>query len=76
MKKLLFFFEDDRVDDFYPLSLSHTVAELQCGILSLGDKWSARIDHDEVRLIARQSLQQYLTANLQWPINNFDNLST
>jgi UDP-N-acetylglucosamine diphosphorylase / glucose-1-phosphate thymidylyltransferase / UDP-N-acetylgalactosamine diphosphorylase / glucosamine-1-phosphate N-acetyltransferase / galactosamine-1-phosphate N-acetyltransferase len=75
MKKLLFFFEDDRVDDFYPLSLSHTVAELQCGILSLGDKWSARIDHDEVRLIARRSLQQYLAASLQWPINSFDNVS-
>ncbi len=75
MKRLLFFFEDDRVDDFYPLCLSHMVAELQCGILSLGDKWSARIDHDEVRLIARRSLQQYLIASLQWPINNFDNVS-
>jgi UDP-N-acetylglucosamine diphosphorylase / glucose-1-phosphate thymidylyltransferase / UDP-N-acetylgalactosamine diphosphorylase / glucosamine-1-phosphate N-acetyltransferase / galactosamine-1-phosphate N-acetyltransferase len=75
MKRLLFFFEDDRVDDFYPLSLSHTVAELQCGILSLGDKWSARIDHDEVRLIARRSLQQYLAASLQWPVNNFDNVA-
>lgn len=74
MKRLLFFFEDDRVDDFYPLSLSHTVAELQCGILSLGDKWSARIDNDEVRLISRRSLQDYLFSSLQWPINDFENL--
>ncbi len=75
MRRLLFFFEDDRTGNFYPLSLSHTVAELQCGILSLGDKWSARIDHDEVRLIARPSLQPYLAMTLQWPVNNFDSLA-
>ncbi len=74
MKRLLFLFEDDRADDFYPLSLSHSVAELQCGILSLGDKWSARIDSDEVRLITRPALQAYLTENLQRPVNFFDNV--
>jgi UDP-N-acetylglucosamine diphosphorylase / glucose-1-phosphate thymidylyltransferase / UDP-N-acetylgalactosamine diphosphorylase / glucosamine-1-phosphate N-acetyltransferase / galactosamine-1-phosphate N-acetyltransferase len=74
MKRLLYFFEDDRVDDFYPLSLSHTSAELQCGILSLGDKWSARLDNDEVRLISRRTLQDYLFSSLQWPVNSFDGL--
>jgi UDP-N-acetylglucosamine diphosphorylase/glucosamine-1-phosphate N-acetyltransferase len=74
MKQLLFFFEDDRVDDFYPLSQSHTVAELLCGILSLGDKWSARISPDEIRLIARRSLQDYLRGSLQRRVNDFDGI--
>lgn len=64
MKRIIYFFEDEQVDDFYPLSLSHTPAELLCGILSLGDKWTARIEHDEFRLLTRGYLAAALGASL------------
>ena len=69
MKRIIFFFEDEQVDDFYPLSLSHTPAELLCGILSLGDKWTARIEHDEFRLLTRKYLAAALTESLGRKVN-------
>lgn len=72
MRRVIFFFEDEQVENFYPLSLSHTPAEFLCGILSLGDKWTARLDHDEFRLITRDYLAQYLAGNLQRKVNDFD----
>ncbi len=72
MRRIIFFFEDEQVDNFYPLSLSHTPAEFLCGILSLGDKWTARIEHDEFRLITRPYLQAFLSENLQRRVNDFD----
>ncbi len=71
MKRVIFFFEDDSVENFYPLSLSHSPAEFLCGILSLGDKWTARLEHDEFRLISREYLSGYLGANLHRKINDF-----
>ncbi len=70
MKRLIFFFEDEQVDDFYPLSLSHTPAELLCGILSLGDKWTARIEHDEFRLLSRKYLASALGESLHRQVND------
>lgn len=72
MRRIIFFFEDEQVENFYPLSLSHTPAEFLCGILSLGDKWTARLDHDEFRLIVRDYLALYLAENLQRKVNDFD----
>lgn len=72
MRRIIFFFEDEQVEKFYPLSLSHTPAEFLCGILSLGDKWTARLDHDEFRLIVRDYLALYLAENLQRKVNDFD----
>ncbi len=69
MKRIIFFFEDEQVDDFYPLSLSHTPAELLCGILSLGDKWTARIEHDEFRLLTRKYLAAALSVTLSRRVN-------
>ena len=70
MKRLIFFFEDEQVDDFYPLSLSHSPAELLCGILSLGDKWTARIEHDEFRLLTRKYLASALGDSLSRQVND------
>ncbi len=70
MKRVIFFFEDEQVDDFYPLSLSHTPAELLCGILSLGDKWTARIEHDEFRLLTRKYLASALGESLHRQVND------
>ncbi len=70
MKRLIYFFEDEQVDDFYPLSLSHTPAELLCGILSLGDKWTARIEHEEFRLLTRKYLASALADSLHRRVND------
>ena len=70
MKRIIYFFEDEQVDDFYPLNLSHTPAELLCGILSLGDKWTARIEHDEFRLLTRKYLAAALSVSLSRKIND------
>lgn len=70
MSRILCFFEDDQVDNFYPLSLSHTSAELLCGILTLGDKWSARLVHDEIRLLTRPYLVAPLVKSLQRKVND------
>jgi UDP-N-acetylglucosamine diphosphorylase/glucosamine-1-phosphate N-acetyltransferase len=72
MKRIILFFEDEQVDDFYPLSLSHTPAELLCGILSLGDKWTARIEHDEFRLLTRKYLAASLAVTLSRRVNETD----
>lgn len=72
MKRTIIFFEDNTTDSLYPLSLSHTTAELQCGILSLGDKWSIRIAHDEVRLLTRRYLAGHLRSSLSRRVNDFD----
>lgn len=69
MKRIIFFFEDEYVDDFYPLSLTHTPAELLCGILSLGDKWTARIEHEEFRLLTRGYLATALAISLGRKVN-------
>ena len=69
MKRIIFFFEDEQVEDFYPLSLSHSPAELLCGILSLGDKWTARIEHEEFRLLTRKYLAPALALTLGRRIN-------
>jgi UDP-N-acetylglucosamine diphosphorylase/glucosamine-1-phosphate N-acetyltransferase len=70
MKRSICFFEDERVDCFYPLSLSHTIAELQCGILSLGDKWSIRLPQEQVSLLTRHYLAEHLRACLSRPVND------
>ncbi|MFQ6048847.1 MAG: putative sugar nucleotidyl transferase, partial [Phycisphaerae bacterium] len=57
----LVIFEDDRVENFYPLTLSRAVFELRCGIDSLGEKiarWAGRTADAVV-------VREYLSATLQ-----------
>lgn len=72
MRRLLIFFEDDSIDNFYPLSLSHTTYDLRCGMFSLGEKWRRRFSECEVRLITRPYLQSHLEKRLKFKVNDLD----
>lgn len=63
MKRCLLFFEKDSVDSFYPLSPSHTPAELRCGILNLGDKWQARLKADSFAYLTRPEIADHVAGN-------------
>ncbi len=59
----LIFFEDRQVDNFYPLSLSHTTAELRCGIFTLAEKWSQRLAPAEICYLTRPWLADFVREN-------------
>ncbi len=63
MKRCLLFFERENISNFYPISLSHTTAELRCGILNLGEKWRYRLKPEGVCYLARPELAAHITAN-------------
>ena len=50
----LIFFDDNKSTQLYPLTFTKPAAELRCGILTITEKWSKRINHEAVG---------YLTAN-------------
>jgi UDP-N-acetylglucosamine diphosphorylase/glucosamine-1-phosphate N-acetyltransferase len=59
----LIFFEDRQVDNFYPLSLSHTTAELRCGIFTLAEKWSQRLAPKDIYHLTRPWLGDFVGEN-------------
>lgn len=59
----LIFFEDRQVDNFYPLTLSHIVGELRCGIVRLAEKWCRRFSATNVYYLTRPELRDFLTEN-------------
>jgi UDP-N-acetylglucosamine diphosphorylase / glucose-1-phosphate thymidylyltransferase / UDP-N-acetylgalactosamine diphosphorylase / glucosamine-1-phosphate N-acetyltransferase / galactosamine-1-phosphate N-acetyltransferase len=63
-------FEDDKFENFYPLSLNKPVYELRCGIYSLLEKIVYRYPKSHVSLITRESLKPLqLKKYPQIPIN-------
>ncbi|MCK4856423.1 MAG: hypothetical protein KAT58_00480 [candidate division Zixibacteria bacterium] len=76
MTRTLIFFEEPTAANFYPLSLSHPVAALRCGILSLAEKWSLQLEHTEIGLLTRSYLADFLRAKLDWRINDLKNLGS
>lgn len=59
----LIFFEDRQVSNFYPLTLSHTVAGLRCGIFTLAEKWCVRFAATDSHYLTRPELRNYLREN-------------
>jgi UDP-N-acetylglucosamine diphosphorylase/glucosamine-1-phosphate N-acetyltransferase len=55
---ILTFFEGSNPETFYPLSQSHFVGELRCGLLNLVDKWRRRLPHTDAEVICRPQLPE------------------
>ncbi len=61
------FFDDDKIGDLYPLSLTRPAADLRCGILTLAEKWAIYLNVKEYGYETRD----YLRAKFN-PIENAD----
>jgi len=72
MAKKLFIFEDDKFDQFFPLTYNRPVYELICGISRMKDKIARFLPEAEVILLCRD----YLKKVLQSKTNRFDKLTT
>ncbi|MFH2055445.1 MAG: putative sugar nucleotidyl transferase [bacterium] len=59
----LIFFEDRQVSNFYPLSVSHQIAELRCGMFSLAEKWCLRFAATDSHYLTRRALRVYSQEN-------------
>jgi UDP-N-acetylglucosamine diphosphorylase/glucosamine-1-phosphate N-acetyltransferase len=71
MSKKLFIFEDDKFENFYPLTYNRPVYELLCGILRLKDKLIALYPEAEVILLCRDYLAEVLKQKSSNKVNNF-----
>lgn len=64
---ILSFFDDEKVENLYPLTLTRPAADLRCGILTIAEKWSKRL---------HTSVYGYETSNyLQSKFNGIDSAS-
>ena len=72
MAKKLLIFEDDKFDQFFPLTYSRPVYELICGINRIKDKIASFFPDAEITLLCRD----YLEKVLQIKTNRFDKLTT
>lgn len=73
MKPALYIVEDDKVVQFYPLSLSRPIFELQCGLLTLKNRIINQFKTEEVTLIFREWLTEVFKS--QNPTANVNRVS-
>jgi UDP-N-acetylglucosamine diphosphorylase/glucosamine-1-phosphate N-acetyltransferase len=71
MTKKLLIFEDDRFEDFYPLTYNRPVYKLLFGIRLIQDKISSFYPGAEVILLCRDHLKQVLKSRSNLPVNEF-----
>ncbi len=71
MSKKLFIFEDDKYENFYPLTYNRPVYELLCGILKLKDKLIKLYPEVEVILLCRDYLAEVLKQKSSFKVNRF-----
>ncbi|MCJ7498262.1 MAG: hypothetical protein MUO78_09065 [candidate division Zixibacteria bacterium] len=71
MSKKLFIFEDDKFENFYPLTYNRPVYELLCGITQLKDKLITLYPKAEVILLCRDYLAGVLRQKSFCKVNNF-----
>lgn len=71
MTKKLFIFEDDRFEDFYPLTYNRPVYQLLFGIGLIQDKISSLYPGAEVILLSRDHLKQVLKLKSDVLVNEF-----
>jgi len=71
MTKKLIIFEDDRFEDFYPLTYNRPVYQLLFGIRLIQDKISSFYPGAEVILLCRDHLKQVLKSKSNLRVNEF-----
>jgi UDP-N-acetylglucosamine diphosphorylase/glucosamine-1-phosphate N-acetyltransferase len=72
MAKKLFIFEDDKFDQFFPLTYNRPVYELICGISRIKDKIASFFPEAEIIFLCRDYLEEVLQIRTNQKINNFD----
>jgi len=71
MARKLFIFEDDKFEDFYPLTYSRPVYQLLFGIRLIQDKISSFYPQAETTLLCRDHLEETLRLKSNLSVNNF-----
>ncbi len=74
MDRILCIFEDRKVENFYPLTLTRPVYDLRCGISTLGKKIS-KISRKDVHLLCREYLGPVTSQkNKAFKVNNLQDI--
>ena len=72
MPKKLFIFEDDKYDQFFPLTYNRPVYELLCGITRIREKIISLFPDAEIILLCRDYLEKVLAEKTQQKVNQFN----
>jgi len=72
MEKKLFIFEDEKYDQFFPLTHNRPVYELLCGISKIKNKISTLFPDVQVILLCRDYLEKVLGVRTGQKVNEFD----
>lgn len=72
MPKKLFIFEDDKYDQFFPVSCNRPVYELLCGLTRVRDKISWLFPAAQVILLCRDYLEKVLVDKTGQKVNQFN----
>jgi UDP-N-acetylglucosamine diphosphorylase/glucosamine-1-phosphate N-acetyltransferase len=69
----LVIFDDDRIEDFYPLTLTRSTSDLRVGILKLGQRLKAFFEQVDTKLITfARFTDLYRERHPDWQINELD----
>lgn len=71
MAKKLYIFEDDKFDQFFPLTYNRPVYELICGINQIKDKIVSFFPQAEINLLCRDYLKDVMQIKTGQRMNNF-----
>ncbi len=71
MSRKLFIFEDDKFDQFFPLTYNRPVYELLCGITRIREKIISLFPDTEVILLCRDYLEKVLAEKTKQKVNQF-----
>jgi UDP-N-acetylglucosamine diphosphorylase/glucosamine-1-phosphate N-acetyltransferase len=72
MARKLYIFEDNRFDQFFPLTYNRPVYQLICGINRLKDKIVRFFPGAEVNLLCRDDLEKILEMRTKQKVNDFE----
>jgi UDP-N-acetylglucosamine diphosphorylase/glucosamine-1-phosphate N-acetyltransferase len=72
MSRKLFIFEDDKYDQFFPLTYNRPVYELLCGITKIREKITFLFPDAEVVLLCRDYLENVLAERTKQKVNQFN----
>lgn len=72
MAKKLYIFEDDKFDQFFPLTYNRPVYELICGIHKIKDKIASFFPDAEIILLCRDYLAKILQIKTKQKTNEFE----
>lgn len=72
MAKKLYIFEDDKFDQFFPLTYNRPVYELICGISRIKDKIAWFFPEAEITLLCRDYLETVLQIKTNQKVNDFE----